>query len=109
MFPVNTNKALWQQRITQPLPPEKRAEYWETFIEPLILRFCEWYDHVIEPNFDLANPKYYNSLFYRVPPRMFNGSFTEKYQCDYYKHLIGEQTLEDLIPVPSLFSELEDL
>jgi len=40
---------------------------------------------------------------------MFNGSYTENFECDYYKHLIGEEELSDLVPVPSMFSELEDL
>jgi hypothetical protein len=109
IYPINSNRPSWQRQVTTSLPREMQEEYWDVTVLPILKRISMWYDWVTQSNFDPDNPKFYNDLFYKVPPRLFNGSFTEKFQCEYYSYLIGEQSLQDLVPVTSIFNELEEL
>jgi hypothetical protein len=108
-FPINQNVHEWIHSSTYHLPREEQEAYWNFTIFPELERMCRFWDHVNQPGFDPDNPDYYNEVFYRAPVRQFNGSFTQNFECDYYKHLIGEEDLCDLLPVSSLYSELEDL
>jgi hypothetical protein len=86
-----------------------QEKYWVETIYPTIERMCQWWDYVTQPNFNHEDPKFYNEIFYKTPVRQFEASNTEKFQCDYYNHLIGEEDLSDLSDVGSLFQELEDV
>jgi hypothetical protein len=109
MFPINTNSHQWIHNATYFLPREVQEKYWLETIYPTIERMCQWWDYVTQPNFNHEDPKFYNEIFYKTPVRQFEASNTEKFQCDYYNHLIGEEDLSDLSDVGSLFQELEDV
>lgn len=109
MFPINQNTHLWIHSGTYHLPRESQERYWQQTIYPDLERMCQFWDWVTQPGFNHEDPKFYNHIFYKTPVRQFNGSFTEKFRCEYYNHLIGDEDLSDLATVDSLFSELEDL
>lgn len=73
------------------------------------MRMVEFWDVVSDPNFDHKNPACYNAVFYKNPAREFVASNTEKFECQYYTHLLGEEDLSTLVPVPRLYQELTDL
>jgi len=64
---------------------------------------------VTQPGFDPDDTQFYNHLFYKVPVRQFDPSLTEKFECDYYNYLIGDEDLSDLVSIPSLYQELEEV
>jgi len=107
MFPITNYPHLWTVNIPPThLPREGQGLYWKSTVEPFLQQMCDFWDHVTNPNFDPTN---FNSIFYKTPARLFNGSYTENFECDYYKYLIGEQTLAELVPITSIFNELEEL
>lgn len=108
-FPINTNAHNWISNRTYHYPREDQERYWQQTIYPDLERICVWWDYVTQPGFDHENPKFYNHIFYRIPVRQFDPSFTDKYECDYYDHLIGNQELSELSDVGSLYHELENL
>lgn len=109
IFPINQNKHLWIHNATYPLPREVQEKYWIETVYPTIDRMCIWWDWVTQSGFDHENPKFYNEVFYKTPVRQFEASNTEKFQCEYYNHLIGEEDISDLADVGSLYQELEDV
>lgn len=110
MFPVTNYPHLWINNLPPTyLPRSGQKLYWKTTVEPFLQQMCDFYDYVTQPGFDHEDPQNFNTVFYKTPARLFNGSYTENFECDYYKYLIGEQTLEDLVPIQSLFNELEEL
>lgn len=109
IFPINQNKHLWIHNATYHLPREVQEKYWIETVYPTIDRMCVWWDWVTQSGFDHENPKFYNEFFYKTPVRQFEASNTEKFQCEYYNHLIGEEDISDLADVGSLYQELEDV
>ena len=107
-FPVTKNRHAWIHQSTHTIPENHQAQYWKQTIEPLALLIQEWYEYVTSPEFDPTNPDCYNHLFYKVPVRTFRASNTEKFKCDYHAVLTGQESLENLRPVPSYYTELEE-
>lgn len=107
-FPVNTNVHQWIYSTTYSLPREGQEVYWNHTVYPYLERMCNWWEYVTQPGFDHTDPKFYNGIFYKVPVRQFDPSLTEKFECEYYSHLIGDEDLSDLAHVGSLYQELEN-
>jgi len=107
-YPIYRYREKWINQQVYHISHEEQQEYWERTITPLIMRICAWYDHVTSPNFSLDDPKCYNELFYRQPVRHFNGRRTEKFKCPYHAYHTGAIGLQDLRPIKSHFSELEE-
>lgn len=107
-YPINQNTHNWIHSTTYSLPREEQEAYWDFTIYPELERMCRFWDHVNQPGFNHDDPSFYNEVFYKAPPRQFNGSYTQNFECDYYKHLIGEEDLSELASVESLYAELED-
>jgi hypothetical protein len=107
MFPVTNHKHLWiANLVPYHLPLSSQEEYWKATVEPFLQQMCDFWDYVTDSSFD---PEKFNTFYYKTPARLFNGSYTENFECDYYKYLIGEQQLSDLVSIKSLFNELEEL
>jgi hypothetical protein len=109
IFPINQNIHQWIHNATYFLPREDQERYWNFTVIPYMERMCEWYDWVTQPGFDPDDSQFYNHIFYKVPVRQFDPSLTEKFECDYYNYLIGEEDLSDLVSIPSLYQELEEV
>ena len=107
-FPVQKNKHLWLNQHTTYQDDESLDNFVNFRLNPLISKICKWWEHVTQPGFDHNNPEFYNDVFYQVPIRHFNPSNTEKFKCNYHDFLTEAIAIEDLIPVKSYFSELED-
>lgn len=107
-FPVGPNKHLWLDQHTTFQDDVSIEDFTKFSFNPILVKLCKWWDRVNEPGFDMDNPDYYDDIFYRTPIRHFNPSNTEKFRCDYHELLSGACTLDDLVPVKSYFSELED-
>jgi hypothetical protein len=109
MFPINQNAHQWIYNGTYHLPREEQENYWNYTVRPDLDRICVWWDWVTQSGFDPDNPKFYNHIFYRTPVRQFEGSNTEKFECDYYSYLIGDSSLDELTSITSLYNELEEV
>ena len=109
MYPIYGQKKQWIHQKAYYIPEEQQELYWEFTLIPIVKRFCQWYEWVTQTGFDHENPKYYNEIFYRMPVRRFDGRITEKFKCPYHSFLTGQTSLNDLVPITSHFSELEDL
>lgn len=109
IFPIHQYQHYWLHQSAYCIPRDTQQSYWETTIDPLLQRMCRFWEHVNQPDFDPLNQAFYNEFFYKMPVRMFNGSFTEKFKCSYHGFLTGTHDLDDLVSIPSLFSELEEL
>ena len=107
-FPVGPNKHLWLDQHTTFQDQVSLADFINFRLNPLLHKLCRWWERVNEDNFDPDNPDFYDDVFYQVPIRHFNPSNTEKFKCDYHDYLTGAIDMDDLIPVKSYFSELED-
>ena len=108
-YPINQNRHKWIWQKPLYIPLEKQRFYWETTIIPIINKIVIWYEWVTQSGFDPDNPKYHNDIFYRMPVRHFDGRKTQTYKCDYHSYLIGQETIDDLRPVDSFYSELEEI
>jgi len=108
-FPIFRKKHLWiQQARDIELTDESVDYYRRVMIDPQIDRLCEYWEIVNDPNFDFQNPKHFSRSFYKTPIRHFDASRTLSYKGPYWNHRVGQLELEDLIPVTSFYSELED-
>ena len=108
MFPINQQVHQWiHNKPTFFLPREGQERYWNETVYPDLERICIWWDYVTQPGFDHTDPKFYNHIFYKTPVRQFEASNTEKFECDYYSHLIGDEDISELADVGSLYKELE--
>lgn len=105
-YPINANSHNWVANLpTKFYPRDEQEAYWNSTVYPYLEQICDWWDHVTSPNFD---PEKFNSIFYKTAVREFQPQRTDKFECDYYRYLIGEQQLSDLIPVKSVFAELDE-
>lgn len=107
-YPIYRHKHLWIHQGIYHIPIHSQEKYWQTVIVPQLKRLAQWYEYVTDPSFDFENPSHYNEIFYKMPVRHFDGRKTEKFKCKYHSLLTEQTTLEDLVPVNSYFSELEE-
>lgn len=107
-YPINRYTHNWLHQGTYFISLEQQELYWDQVINPILLRMLEWYEYVTDPDFDIDDPTCYNTVFYKMPVRQFDGRRTEKFKCEYHAYLTGQIDLEDLVPVESYYSELED-
>jgi len=107
IFPINSNSDKWIHNAQFYYPREEQEVYWQQTIIPDLERICDWWDYVTHPTFDPDNPEY-NAVFYKTPVRQFVASATEKFECEYYKLLIGEEDMSSLKKIPTVFAELDD-
>lgn len=108
-YPIYRYTSQWIDQGIYYFPVEDQEKVFNETIKPNILRLIQWYDYVTQPDFNHEDPKWFNEIFYKHPVRHFNGRRTEKFKCAYHGYLTGQQTLSDLVPVQSFYSELEDL
>lgn len=107
-FPIRFYKRYWIDQLKVSLPQETIQENIEQTILPLAERIYDWYEYVTQPGFDIENPKWYGSHFYKTPIRHFDPGKTDFYKCDYWDYLVGDQEIDCLRPVKSFFTELEN-
>lgn len=107
MYPINANSHNWVANLP-PLfyPREEQEQYWNSTVYPYMEQLCDWWEHVTSPSFD---PERFNHIYFKTPVREFQPHRTDKFECDYYRYLVGEQQLSDLVPVPSMFAELDEV
>jgi len=108
VYPIKRFKKHWIDQLHIDLPFSQQLKVMDECIIPLCERIYDWYEYVTHPNFDIENPVWYNSLFYRTPVRHFDPSKTEHYKCSYWDYLVGDQELDCMIPVTSYYTELEE-
>ena len=108
-YPIFKAPHKWVHQHVYLLPREEQEVYWSTTVKPIVLRMVEWFEYVTDDSFDIENPESYGPLFYKHPIRHFSGRKTDKFKCPYHSLLIGESDMDDLIPVSSYFSELENV
>lgn len=107
-FPIASNKDQWMHQEIYHIPYEEQQFNWERTIAPLLLRLNEWYEYVTSDNFDMNNPECYGPTFYIHPIRHFNARQTNRFKCGYHGLLTGQLSLEELEPVTSFYSELDE-
>jgi hypothetical protein len=107
-YPVKRFRKYWIDQLTIHLPRFQQLSVVNHTIVPLAERIYDWYEYVTQPGFDIENPKWYNGTFYKTPIRHFDPGKTEFYKCNYWDFLVGDQEMECLKPVKSIFTELEE-
>lgn len=104
--PIFRFKQNWLSQ--QPLPLRNIENYWRQTIIPLLEGITKWYEHVTAPNFDLADPRCYNSVFYRHPIRAFLPSNTDSFKGKFYNLLTGIDDISEYPVTKSMFDELDE-
>jgi len=106
-YPVARNKIFWVDQHIFYHPQEKVTRYRKEVLDPIIDSLCYMYEYTLSDSFDPLNPDCYNHLFHKRPLRLFDPARTDSYKKDFYNYLTGQIDLDSLVPVPSLFKELE--
>jgi len=106
-YPVARNKIFWVDQHISTHPRETVTLYRKEVLDPIIDSLCYMYEYTLADSFDPFNPDCYNHLFHKRPLRLFDPARTDSYKKDFYNYLTGQIDLDGLVPVPSLFKELE--
>ena len=107
LFPICDNLHAWVHQSVHFIPHASQEKYWQQTVIPIVKRMHQWYDYVTDPNFDPNNPEHYNEVFFRMPVRIFLGSNTEKFKCEYHSYLTEQEEICNLREVSSMYKELE--
>lgn len=106
-YPVVRNKIFWVDQHIFVHPQETVTRYRKEVLDPIVDSLCYMYEYTLSDKFDPLNPDCYNHLFHKRPLRLFDPARTDSYKKDFYNYLTGQIDLDGLVPVPSLFKELE--
>lgn len=108
-LPIARNHQSWLHQFHFETPYNMIEDFLMYTWYPLISRMYQWWNWVTSDDFSLLDPRCYGELFYITPIRHFDPSNTEKYKCKYWDTLTGNTEPENLIPVTSFYSELEEV
>jgi hypothetical protein len=106
-FPIARHVPFWVNQVTFFQPRTTCERYFKQVIGPWCNRLCDWWEYVNHPSFDPNETTHYNTIFYKMPVRLFSAAKTDKFKGDYYDSII-EHDYSNLVPVKSYFSELEE-
>lgn len=107
-FPIKQQPARWINQVPHFQPKQDILDHINFTIKPIMMRICDWWEHVNQPNFDPNNPEYYNAIFYRSPVRLFDPAKTRSFKCNYHSYLTGQSDFSSLTPIKGFYTELSN-